>query len=72
MFGIDPVSWVASFVSNLLARVFKDWRRDEELKDKGRLEQREENRIEDTKRRDEADRIKRVRDDDVTVEDNEL
>lgn len=74
MFGLD---WLATkgleFLGNLLARVFKDWRRDQELVDKGRDQQRTDNLEEDARRRDDAEQIRRAAEgEDVVVKEDEL
>lgn len=64
---------VGRFFANLLAHVFKDWRRDQELIEKGRNEQRLDNLEEGELRRKDADQIKREAEAGETiVEDDEL
>lgn len=53
------MEWLLGFVAKLFARIFSDWRRDQEIKDKGRIEQENANLTESNKRRDEADKDKR-------------
>lgn len=64
---------IAKWVIGLLARVFKDWRRDQSLEDKGRADQRNEDFEEGERRRKKSDEIDReVEDEDVSVGSGEL
>lgn len=64
---------LAKGVVSFLGRVFKDWRRDQSLEDKGRADQRNEDFEEGEKRRKRADEIDHaVEADDVSVGSGEL
>lgn len=64
---------IANWVINLLARVFKDWRRDQSLEDKGRADQRNEDFEEGERRRKRSDEIdQEVEGEDVYVGSGEL
>ena len=54
-----PLGWVASFAANTLSRMFKDWRRDGDLKDLGAAEQANKASAEAEKRGNEGDDIDR-------------
>jgi hypothetical protein len=51
------VDWLWGLVARIFANIFKDWRRDEALVDKGRGEQREADLDERERRRRETDDI---------------
>lgn len=70
MIGWDTV---VGFFTSLLARVFKDWRRDQALEEKGATDQRNANLEESEARRKDADQIVREAEgDSVIVKDDEL
>lgn len=74
MFGLN---WLLGAglkaLGNFLARIFKDWRRDEGLKEQGRLEERNAAFEEGEVRRKDADQIRREAEGaDVIVKDDEL
>lgn len=67
------MNWLISLVSSFLARIFKDWRRDEALEAKGAADERNAQAAEGERRRQEADAIvARNEGDDVPVKDDEL
>ena len=51
------MDFIAGLVARIFAALFKDWRRDQALEDKGALEQREANREEGDRRRRQTDEI---------------
>lgn len=51
------MDWLTGFIASLLARIFKDWRRDNALKDLGRAEQSVKASAEQDKRLKEGDSI---------------
>lgn len=51
------MDWLTGFIASLFARIFKDWRRDNALKDLGRAEQSVKASAEQDKRLKEGDLI---------------
>ncbi len=51
------MDWLTGFIASLFARIFKDWRRDNALKDLGRAEQSVKASAEQDKRLKEGDSI---------------
>jgi hypothetical protein len=49
------MSWILSLVAKIFTGMFKDWRRDQELKQAGKVEQRLDNMIAAAKSRTETD-----------------
>lgn len=67
------MDWLLGLLANVFARMFKDWRRDQSLEEKGRADQRNDDFQEGERRRRDADVIKRETEgEDVVVEDDEL
>lgn len=69
MFWDLVINWTTKF----LARVFKDWRRDQALEEKGRADQRNDDFEEGERRRKDADQIVRETEgEEVEVKEGEL
>ena len=66
------MDWLTGFIASLLARIFKDWRRDNALKDLGRAEQANVAAAETDRRGSEGDeserRIEAMTDDELDAE----
>lgn len=61
------MNWFLGLLAKFFARVFKDWRRDQELVEKGRTEQRVDDLDESERRRKDADQIRREADGGETI-----
>lgn len=73
LLSLNPWTWLADRVVAFFVGAFKDWRRDQELIEKGREQQRLDNLEEDARRRDDAEQIRREAEgEDVTVKEDEL